>query len=162
MTFLRSNHIKEFTSSYGMHARCPGTLKRSRKLARQLFLSVLTLLPAGGSSQLTQCNETASNAMMKTGVHSVIIGYIGYNDRKLKWGACFHTYFLILSVCTYHASIRLLGPTGIYSESFLSKQKCSLDLSLTKGDSQGTVSCILHCQCSIIPVSLAEVGQMVQ
>lgn len=66
------------------------------------------------------------------------------------------------SVCTYHANIRLLRPLETYSESFLSKQKCSLDLSLTGGDSQGAVSCILHCQCSIIPVSLAEVGQMVQ
>lgn len=80
MTFLRSNHIKEFTSSYGMHARCPGTLKRSRKLAWRLFLSVLALLPAGGSSQLTQCYmKRASNVMMGTGIQSVLIGYMVYS-----------------------------------------------------------------------------------
>ena len=85
MTFLRSNHIKEFTSSYGMHARCPGTLKRSRKLAWQLLLRVLTLFPAGERSQLTQCNMKQQEKATTTGV---LIALMRHNDNTEKTGSC--------------------------------------------------------------------------
>lgn len=56
MTFLCWNHIKELTSSFGVHARHPGTLRAPGSKQWQLFLGVWTLLPAGGSRQLTQHN----------------------------------------------------------------------------------------------------------
>lgn len=67
MMFRRSNHIKEFTYSYGMHARWPSPLQDASVIA---FLGVLTLLPAGGSSQLTmQCETAAMRADEKNILH---------------------------------------------------------------------------------------------
>lgn len=57
MMFLRSNHIKEFTYSYGMHAcKMAWYAQALQEASVMAFLGVLTLLPAGGNSQLTQCN----------------------------------------------------------------------------------------------------------
>lgn len=67
MMFLRSNHIKEFTHSYGMRARWPRPLQEASVIA---FLGVLTLLPAGGSSQLTmQCETAVMRANEKNILH---------------------------------------------------------------------------------------------
>lgn len=55
MMFLRSNHIKEFTYSYGMHAcKMAWHAQALRTASVTAVLGVLALLPAGGSRQLTQ------------------------------------------------------------------------------------------------------------
>lgn len=168
MTFLRSNHIKELTSSYGMHARCPGTLKRSRKLAWWLFLSVLALLPAGGSSQLTQCNVKLQETLwwrLNTHTHHLHKTQWQHALKKrpvsiqLRYLQCT---LIVQALAFFFLLMQAFKPIRCYFESFLFKQKRTLDLSHTKGNAEGRDSCILHHQWSIIPVTLAGVGQMAQ
>lgn len=87
----------------------------------------------------------------------VIIGATGYSEIIV-----FRTPLPALLLFFYCTCIRLLSPSGTFSESLLSKQKGSVGSSLGRGDARGADSCILHRQERIIPVSLAEVGQMVQ
>lgn len=62
MMFLRSNHIKDFTYSYGMHAcKMACHAQALQEASVMAFLGVLTLLPAIGSSQLTQCTAKKSH-----------------------------------------------------------------------------------------------------
>lgn len=103
--------------------------------------------------------------MMKTGCAHCLytIQWQHAENRNTVFILLFLNFQCALTALTLACAwCRLLSPSGTYFESFLSKQKCSLDLLSTRGDARGTVSCILHCQRSIIPVSLVEVGQMVQ
>lgn len=161
MTFLRSNHIKEFTSSYGMHARSPGTLKRSRKLARRLFLSVLTLLPAGGSSQLTQCN-VKQQAMPWWRLSCTVSPLVRTRWERFGRSIVFISPFYLLTTLAEWAVCSLTWAFKPIGDIFWVISVQTNILTGSVAHHSRTLSCIFHWRRSIIPVSLAEVAQMVQ
>lgn len=101
------------------HLSAPGSF------AWRLFLGALTLFPAGGRSQLTQCKMKLQEEPRLGLVYPSLICDTMTTHWKQK-----PYFYIFLSVSTYHVKRkkcfswwRLLNPSGTQFEPFLSKQK---------------------------------------